>query len=187
MQALKFGIGQSVTRKEDDPLLRGRGRYVADLAPRGTLHAAVVRSPHAHARFRIDAGKARTMPGVRLVLTAAETADLGPLPCPVEFPGVKLYKPPYPILTRDEVRHVGDAVAFVVADTLERAKDAAEAILDLACGAAAACDRRRRRAASLARHLVWPQAGAATSPSWLRSAMKGGDRSRLRGRGESFR
>jgi aerobic carbon-monoxide dehydrogenase large subunit len=155
MQALKFGIGQSVTRKEDDPLLRGRGRYVADAAPRGTLHAVMVRSPHAHARFRIDAGKARAMPGVRLVLTAAETADLGPLPCPVEFPGVKLYKPPYPILTRDEVRHVGDAVAFVVADTLERAKDAAEAI-DLAweplphvVGAAAAMQPGAP--------LVWPQ------------------------------
>ena len=128
MQALKFGVGQSVTRKEDDPLLRGRGRYVADLAPQGTLHAVVLRSPHAHARFRIDAAKARTMPGVRLVLTGAETAEFGLLPCPVGLPDTKFDVPPYPILARDEVRHVGDAVAFVVADTLERAKDAAEAI-----------------------------------------------------------
>ena len=73
----KFGFGQSVVRKEDDPLLRGRGRYIADAAPRGTLHAVVLRSPHAHARLRIDAAKARAMPGVRLVLTGAETADLG--------------------------------------------------------------------------------------------------------------
>ena len=128
MQALKFGVGQSVTRKEDDPLLRGRGRYVADLAPQGALHAVVLRSPHAHARFRIDAAKARTMPGVRLVLTGAETAEFGLLPCPVGLPDTKFDVPPYPILARDEVRHVGDAVAFVVADTLERAKDAAEAI-----------------------------------------------------------
>ena len=128
MQALKFGIGQSVTRKEDDPLLRGRGRYVADAAPEGTLHAVVVRSPHAHARFRINAERARAMPGVGLVLTGVETADLGTLPCPIEFPGVALEKPPYPVLARDEVRHVGDAVAFVVADTIERARDAAEAI-----------------------------------------------------------
>jgi len=128
LQALKFGVGQSVTRKEDDPLLRGRGRYVADLAPQGTLHAVVARSPHAHARFRIDAAKARTMPGVRLVLTGAETAEFGLLPCPVGLPDTKFDVPPYPILARDEVRHVGDAVAFVVADTLERAKDAAEAI-----------------------------------------------------------
>jgi aerobic carbon-monoxide dehydrogenase large subunit len=79
--AMKFGFGQSVLRKEDDPLLRGLGRYVADLAPREMLHAVVVRSPHAHARFQIDAAKARAMPGVRLVLTGSETANLAPLPC----------------------------------------------------------------------------------------------------------
>ena len=128
MQPLKFGIGQSVVRKEDDPLLRGRGRYVADTAVRGTLHAVMLRSPHAHAGFRIDAAKARAMPGVRLVLTGADTADLGPLPCTVAFPNATVDVPPYPILPRDEVRHVGDAIAFVVADTLDRAKDAAEAI-----------------------------------------------------------
>ena len=68
------------------------------------------------------------MPGVRLVLTGADTADLGPLPCTVAFPNATVDVPPYPILPRDEVRHVGDAIAFVVADTLDRAKDAAEAI-----------------------------------------------------------
>jgi carbon-monoxide dehydrogenase large subunit len=68
------------------------------------------------------------MPGVRLVLTGAETDDLGFLPCTVEFPNTPLDVPPYPILARDEARHVGDAIAFVVADTLERAKDAAEAV-----------------------------------------------------------
>ena len=52
---MKFGVGQSVTRKEDDPLLRGHGRYVADHAAEGALHAVMVRSPHAHARFRLDA------------------------------------------------------------------------------------------------------------------------------------
>ena len=145
MQALKFGVGQSVTRKEDDPLLRGRGRYVADLAPQGTLHAVVLRSPHAHARFRIDAAKARTMPGVRLVLTGAETAEFGLLPCPVGLPDAKFDVPPYPILARDEVRHVGDAIAFVVADTLERAKDAAEAIA-IAWEPLPHVDRRRRSA-----------------------------------------
>ena len=88
----------------------------------------VVRSPHAHARFRIDAQKARAMAGVRLVLTGAETAGLAPLPCPVELPDVTIAVPPYPILARENVRHVGDAVAFVVADTLDRAKDAAEAV-----------------------------------------------------------
>ena len=129
MQALKFGFGQLVLRKEDDPLLRGVGRYIGDVAPRETLHALVLRSPHAHARFHIDATKARAMAGVRLVLTGAEIDDLGPLPCTVELPNTVLDVPPYAILARNEVRHVGDAIAFVVADTLERAKDAVETIV----------------------------------------------------------
>jgi aerobic carbon-monoxide dehydrogenase large subunit len=128
MQALKFGFGQSVLRKEDDPLLRGVGHYIADIAPRDTLHAVVLRSPHAHARFGIDAAKARTMPGVRLVLSGNETANLGPLPCAVELPNTKIDVPAYPVLVHNEVRHVGDAIAFIVADTLEQAKDAAEAV-----------------------------------------------------------
>jgi carbon-monoxide dehydrogenase large subunit len=129
MAPAKFGIGQAVTRKEDEALLRGGGRYVADYAPVGTLHAVVVRSPHAHARFRIaDAATARAMPGVALVLTGADTARLGSLPCQAEVPGARIVAPPYPVLAREEVRHVGDAVAFVVADTLERARDAAEAL-----------------------------------------------------------
>ena len=128
MQAMKFGVGQAVVRKEDDPLLRGRGRYIADAVPSQTLHAVVLRSPHAHARFQIEAKKARKMLGVRLVLTGAETAELGPLPCAVELPDTALDVPPYSILAREEVRHVGDAIAFVVANTPERAKDAAEAM-----------------------------------------------------------
>ena len=128
MQALRFGFGQSVPRKEDEPLLRGYGRYIADVEPRDTLHAVVLRSPHAHARFRIDAAKTRAMPGVRLVLTGSESSDLGVLPRTVELPNTILDIPPYPILAHNEVRHVGDAIAFVVADTLERAKDAAEAL-----------------------------------------------------------
>ncbi|HEV3373039.1 MAG TPA: molybdopterin cofactor-binding domain-containing protein, partial [Xanthobacteraceae bacterium] len=129
MQPVKFGIGQAVTRLEDESLLRGAGRYVADHAPPGLLHAVVLRSPHAHARFAItDAEKARAMPGVALVLTGAETAGLGHLPCQGLVPDTDIKVPPYPVLARDEVRHVGDAVAFVVADSLPRAKDAAEAI-----------------------------------------------------------
>ena len=62
------------------------------------------------------------MPGVRLVLTAADIAELGPLPTPGVLPDVDIPIPPYPILARDEVRHVGDAIAFVVADTLQQAR-----------------------------------------------------------------
>jgi aerobic carbon-monoxide dehydrogenase large subunit len=126
---MKFGIGQAVTRKEDEALVRGAGCYVADVAPQAMLHAAVLRSPHAHARFVIlDLDRVRAMPGVRLVLTAADVAHLGPLPTPGTIPDVDIEIPDYPILARDEVRHVGDSIAFVVADTPELAKDAAEAI-----------------------------------------------------------
>ena len=126
---MKFGFGQALTRKEDDALLRGQGHYVADVAPQATLHAVVLRSPHAHARFRMhDLDRVRAMPGVRLVLTADDTADLGPLPTPGVLEGVDIPVPFYPILCRDEVRHVGDSIAFVVADRLADAKSAAEAI-----------------------------------------------------------
>ncbi len=126
---MKFGFGQPLTRKEDDALLRGAGRYVADVAPAATLHAMVLRSPHAHARFSIEnLDRVRAMPGVRLVLTGAEVVELGPLPTPGVLPGVDIKIPVYPILAKDIVRHVGDAVAFVVAESLATAKDAAEAI-----------------------------------------------------------
>ena len=158
MQPAKFGVGQAVRRTEDDALLRGAGRYVADHAPAGLLHAVVLRSPHAHARVRItDVGRARAMPGVALVLTGADTASLGNLPCRGEIPDTRIVVPPYPILVNDEVRHVGDAIAFVVADTPDRARDAAEAIavdweaLPVAIGAVAALENDAP--------LVWPKLG----------------------------
>jgi aerobic carbon-monoxide dehydrogenase large subunit len=126
---MKFGFGQPLTRKEDEALLRGAGRYIADVSPGEPLQAIVVRSPHAHARFRIGAlAHVRGMPGVRLILTADDIASLGPLPTPGVVPDVDIRIPDYPILAKDVVRHVGDAVAFVVADNVEAAKDAAEAI-----------------------------------------------------------
>ncbi len=126
---MKFGFGEALRRKEDDALLRGAGRYVADVAPEKTLHAVVLRSPHAHARFSIsDLARVRAMKGVRLVLTAADIPELGPLPTPGVLPDVAIKVPPYAILAGDTVRHVGDAIAFVVGDTLNAAKDGAEAI-----------------------------------------------------------
>jgi aerobic carbon-monoxide dehydrogenase large subunit len=125
---IKFGVGQSVLRKEDDALIRGKGRYTDDHAPQASLHALVLRSPHAHATFTIDASKARTLAGVALILTADEVKDLGGLPCLFNFEVDPFTGPPYPILAKDEVRHVGDAVAFVVADTVDHARDAVEAI-----------------------------------------------------------
>src|SRR5262249_54704020 len=129
MNQVKFGISQSVPRMEDDPLLRGAGRYTSDHMPAGTLHAVVLRSPHANAEFRIaDVSKARGLPGVRLILTGRDTASLGKLPMMFGIPDLNIPVPPYEILAREAVRHVGDAIAFVVADTIEQARDAAEAI-----------------------------------------------------------
>jgi carbon-monoxide dehydrogenase large subunit len=125
---VKFGVGQSVVRKEDDSLIRGRGRYTGDHAPEKLLHAVIVRSPHAHAKFKIDAAAARAMPGVATVLIADDVAELKPLPCLFNFPDDPFTAPDYPILMKDEVRHVGDAVAFVVADSVDQARDAAEAL-----------------------------------------------------------
>jgi carbon-monoxide dehydrogenase large subunit len=128
MAPIKFGVGQSVLRKEDDALIRGKGRYTDDHAPSATQHALVLRSPHAHAKFTIDVTRARGLPGVGAIFTAAEVADLGDLPCLFNLETDPFTGPPYPILARDVVRHVGDAVAFVVAETVEQARDAIEAI-----------------------------------------------------------
>lgn len=128
MAPIKFGVGHSVRRKEDDALIRGKGRYTADHAPTSLLHALVLRSPHAHARFKLDASKARSLPGVAAILTAEDTAGLGDLPCLFNLPDEPFTAPSYPILAKDEVRHVGDAIAFVVAETLDQARDALEAV-----------------------------------------------------------
>ncbi|WP_159011017.1 xanthine dehydrogenase family protein molybdopterin-binding subunit [Bradyrhizobium sp. S69] len=125
---VKFGVGQSVRRKEDDKLIRGKGSYTDDHAPSAALHALVLRSPHAHAKFTIDAAKARGLPGVGAILTAEDVADLGGLPCLFNLEDNPFTGPAYPILAKGEVRHVGDAVAFVVAETIDQARDAIEAI-----------------------------------------------------------
>ena len=81
MAPIKFGVGQSVLRKEDDALIRGKGRYTDDHAPQASMHALVLRSPHAHAKFTLDATRARGLPGVAAILTAEDVRDLGGLPC----------------------------------------------------------------------------------------------------------
>src|SRR3989440_9443373 len=125
---IKSGVGQSVLRKEDDALIRGHGRYTDDHAPQASMHALVLRSPHAHAKFTIDASRARGLPGVATIKTAADVKDLGDLPCLFNLEVNPFTGPPYPILADGEVRHVGDAVAFVVADSIDHARDAIEAI-----------------------------------------------------------
>src|SRR6202140_75308 len=128
MAPIKFGVGQSVLRKEDGKLIRGKGTYTDDHAPQASMHALMLRSPHAHAKFTIDVSKARGLPGVGAILTADDVRDLGDLPCLFNLEVDPFTGPPYPILARNEVRHVGNAVAFVVAETVDQARDALEAI-----------------------------------------------------------
>ncbi|MGY8678144.1 xanthine dehydrogenase family protein molybdopterin-binding subunit [Bradyrhizobium sp. UFLA05-153] len=125
---IKFGVGQSVLRKEDDVLIRGKGRYTDDYAPQAALRCLMLRSPHAHAKYTIDVSRARALPGVALILTADDVGDLGNLPCLFNLETDPFTGPPYPILAKDEVRHVGDSIAFVVAETIDQARDAIEAI-----------------------------------------------------------
>ena len=130
----KFAIGQTVHRLEDPTLLQGRGCYTDDLRLQGAAHAFVLRSPHAHAMIRsIDTKAAQGAPGVIAVLTGkdAKADDLGNLPCivPVKnHDGTPRGDTPRPVLALDRVRHVGDAVALVVAETYHQARDAAELI-----------------------------------------------------------
>jgi carbon-monoxide dehydrogenase large subunit len=120
-------IGQSVRRLEDARFLTGNGRYVDDVNVDGQLWGHVLRSPHAHARIlRMDVASARAASGIRAVYTASDLASLGPMPCNANVR--PLIIPPRFALAAETVRHVGDPVAFVVADTAEQARDAAELI-----------------------------------------------------------
>jgi carbon-monoxide dehydrogenase large subunit len=157
----KFGMGAAVLRKEDAAFITGKGRYTDDIQPRGTLHGYVLRSPMAKARIRrIDAEAAKAAPGVRLVLTGADLKHLGAL----KSHGIQKQPdgttPPsrdIPVLCLDGVRHVGDAVAFVVAETRAAAQDAAELIeVDYEAEDAIA---DTRKALDKDAPLVWPELG----------------------------
>ncbi|MDR2153925.1 MAG: molybdopterin-dependent oxidoreductase, partial [Burkholderiaceae bacterium] len=132
--ATRFGSGQAVRRLEDEALLKGMGRYVDDLRQPGDGCLVFVRSPHAHAAIRaIDTADAENMPGVRAVLTGDQLAAKGvpPLPTGASFKragGGPCASPVRWPLAREAVRFVGEAVAAVVADSVQQAKDAAEAV-----------------------------------------------------------
>jgi len=123
-------VGQSMRRKEDPRLITGRGRYIDDISLPGTLWAALVRSPEAHARIvSIDTGAAREQPGVRAVFTGQDMADLGgPLPMAWVPPGVEVNNPDHWPLARDMVKHVGDPVAVVLGEDRYAVVDAAERV-----------------------------------------------------------
>lgn len=130
----KYGVGQPVRRKEDDTLVRGKGRYTDDFNLPGQAHAVVVRSTHAHGVIRgIGTDAARAMPGVLGVWTGKDldAAGYGPFTCGLPLKsrdGSPLLQTNRQPLATDKVRFVGDPIAFVVAETLAQARDAAEAV-----------------------------------------------------------
>ena len=161
MSSSGFGIGAPVRRKEDERFITGRGNYVADIQRDDVAQAVVVRSSVAHARFSLEGlDDARAMPGVIDIITAKDTAHLGNLPTRVLLPnrnGTLPDVPAYPILSRDTVRHVGEAVAMVVAETEEAARAASEMIyldyeeIPLVIGPRAALQENAP--------LIWPERG----------------------------
>jgi carbon-monoxide dehydrogenase large subunit len=130
----RFGIGQPVRRVEDARFLTGSGRYLDDLNQPHQLHGHLLFSPYAHAKIKsIDTSRAEKAPGVACVLTGKDivAAGLGALPpnfMPEDMGGPKGHRAVRPVLCQDRLRHVGDRVAFIVAETLAQARDAAELI-----------------------------------------------------------
>ncbi len=125
-------IGEAVRRVEDRRFITGQGKYTDDIKLPGMVYAYIIRSPHAHARIkRIDVSAAKAMPGVVDVITGEDVKDVNGLPCgwQVNFRnGDTMKEPKHPLLVLDKVRHVGDNVAMVIAETRELAKDAAEKV-----------------------------------------------------------
>ena len=127
-------IGARVLRKEDYRFLTGTGVYTDDVTLPNQSFAAFVRSPHAHAVLKkIDIEKAKKSPGVLAVYTGEDlaAAKVGGLPCGwliTDVNGKPMKEPPYPPLAQGKVRHVGERVAVVIAETLEQARDAAEKV-----------------------------------------------------------
>lgn len=157
----KFGVGASALRKEDPKLIRGEGAFTDDIKAEGELRGFVLRSPYAAAQFTVnDLEAARASEGVHLVLTAKDVTHLGPVICqtPLKQPdGTRHALKHTPLLCDGEVRHVGDAVAFIVADTLAQAQDASELIdIDWDMSEAHA---ELATALEDGRPLVWPDLG----------------------------
>lgn len=158
----KFGMGAPVRRLEDQAFITGRGRYTDDIQPTDVLHGYVLRSPVAKAKLAVGSVEAaRAAPGVHLVLTGKDIGHLGDLvsgAMQAQPDGTRAPTRDIPILCRDRVNYVGDAIAFVVADSRALAQDAAELIEidydaeDAASATATALDKDTP--------LVWPELGS---------------------------
>ena len=180
------GIGASVRRLEDRRFLTGRGRYVSDRAVPGALHCRFLRSDHAHAEILgIETGAALAVPGVAAVLTGAEMAadGIGSMPCLWKVPtkdGTPMAEPPRWALARDRVRHVGEPLAAVLAETRAAAEDAAELVEIRYRPLPAAIGSRRALGAEPALHdaapgnvcYVWGRGDEAAVDSAMRRAAR---------------
>ncbi|WP_204113979.1 xanthine dehydrogenase family protein molybdopterin-binding subunit [Shimia biformata] len=126
------GIGASPKRREDVRFLTGAGNYTDDINVNGQAYVHFLRSDVAHAKINgIDTSAAEAMPGVVRIFTGADFEGVGGMPCGwgvTDRHGEPMQEPPHPILAQGKVRHVGDPIAAVIADTYEQARDAAEAI-----------------------------------------------------------
>ena len=127
------GIGASPKRREDVRFLTGKGRYTDDIDRPGQAHVHFLRSDVAHGRLnRVDTTDAEAMPGVIRILTGEDFKDIGGLPCGwavTDRHGDPMQEPKHPVLAHGKVRHVGDPIAAIIAETLEQARDAAEAVV----------------------------------------------------------
>ena len=120
-------VGRKLKRKEDPRMIRGITHYTDDLKLAGMVHCAFARSPHAHAEIKaIRTEAAKSVPGVLAVFTSEDTAELGPVPCAMQMPDLKI--PRHPALATGRVRYVGEPVAVIVAEDIYTARDAAELI-----------------------------------------------------------
>jgi carbon-monoxide dehydrogenase large subunit len=123
-------FGSGIRRREDPRLLTGTARYTADIFLQGMTYAAILRSPYGHARIRsIDTARAKAAPGVVGVFTSADAdGTLQAIPCAWLLPNAELKIAPYPVMAKDTVRCVGDAVAVVVAESAQQAYDALDLV-----------------------------------------------------------
>ncbi len=125
-------IGKSVKRVEDKRFITGKGNYTDDIVLPGMLHAYIIRSPYAHANIlSIDTSEATSMEGVVAIYTGKDLAGVNGVPCgwQINFKnGDTMKEPPHPLIVADKVRHQGDSVAIVIAETREQARDAADAV-----------------------------------------------------------
>ena len=167
---MQFAVGQPMPRTEDPRLVRGQGRFTDDVNLPGQLYGHVLRSPHAHAEVRsVDVEAARRAPGVVGVLTIddLDAMNLGDLPVivrPNNRDGSPLFAPSHPVLARGRVRHVGEPVAFVIAESHALARDAAEMIEVDYEPLPAVVETARAREADAPQ--LWPQAPGNVALDW---------------------